>query len=152
MPQHLRSKLIFHGAVVFLLGMLAGFPYAFVLIAQITEGVTTSIPGTVRAWRMAHLEGALNGMLLIMVAAATAHLPIGPRGTKVLLYGLIITAWGNIIASINSALTGGRGLSFDGASATSVTYIFFMAAVFAIIAAFVVIAEAAWRDSKKPSE
>jgi hypothetical protein len=150
MPQHLRSRLIFHGAVVFLLGMFAGFPYAFVLLAELNEGITTSIPGTLRAWRMAHLEGALNGMLLIIVSNATRHLTIGSRGQKVIVYGLVMTAWGNIVASINSALTGGRGLEFDGASATSVTYVLFMAAVVAVILSFMVIAEAAWRDSRTP--
>lgn len=152
MPQHLRSRLIFHGSVVFLLGMLAGFPFAFVLIAEQSPDVTTSIPGTVRAWRMAHLEGALNGMILIVVAAATGHLTIGARGQSIILYGLIVTAWGNIIASINSALTGGRGLSFNGFTMNSLTYVLFMAAIFAVLASFTLIAEAAWRDSKSPTE
>ena len=148
MSEQMRSRLIFHGAVVFLLGMLAGFPFAFVLIAEV-DGGTTSIPGTVRAWRMAHLEGALNGMLLLLVAAVAGHLSMSTGRQRVLFYGLVITAWGNIIASINSALTGGRGLSFTGADANTVTYVLFMAAVFAVIAAFVLIAEAAWKDSRR---
>ena len=146
MPNHARSRLIFHGSVVFLLGMLAGFPFAFVLLAEV-NGTDTWIPGTVRAWRMAHLEGALNGMLLILVAAASGHLPIGAKGEKVIVYGLVLSAWGNIIASINSALTGGRGLEFNGLTANSLTYVLFMAAIFAVLAAFVVLAEAAWRDT-----
>jgi len=152
MPQRLRSRLIFHGAIVFLLGMLSGFPFAMVLVAELNPDSTTSIPGTVRAWKMAHLEGALNGILLLLVASVTAHLSIGPRGQNVLFYGLVITAWGNILASVNSALTGGRGLTFDGVTFNSLTYVLFMAGVLAVIAAFVVIAEAAWRDSKRPSE
>ncbi len=49
MDERLRHKMIFHGAVVILLGLLAGFPFAFV--------ITEQMPGDVRAWRMAHLEG-----------------------------------------------------------------------------------------------
>lgn len=152
MPQHLRSRMIFHGAVVFLLGMLAGFPYAFVLIADLSPESTTFIPGTVRAWRMAHLEGALNGLLLIIIATATGHLTIGARGQKIIFYGLVVTAWGNILASINSALTGGRGLAFDGFTLNSLTYLLFMAAIFAVLAAFVILAQAAWRDSKSSAD
>ena len=147
MPEQLRNRLIFHGATVFLVGMFVGFPYAFVLLAEV-NGTETFIPGTVRAWRMAHLEGALNGMLIIIAACATAQFPVGDRGTKVIYYGLVVTAWGNIIASINSALTGGRGLSFDGLTANSLTYLLFMAAIVGVIAAFAVIAHAAWKASK----
>lgn len=147
MPDQLRNRLIFHGAAVFLVGMLVGFPFAFVLLAEV-NGTETFIPGTVRAWRMAHLEGALNGMLIIIAACATAHFPVSDRGTKVIYYGLVITAWGNIIASINSALTGGRGLSFNGFTANSLTYLLFMAAIFGVIAAFAVIAHAALKASK----
>lgn len=148
MPDTLRSRLIFHGAVVFLLGMFAGFPFALVLLAEV-NGTETFMPGTVRAWRMAHLEGALNGMLIIIAACATAQFPVGDRGTNIIYYGLVVTAYGNIIASINSALTGGRGLSFNGLTANSITFLLFSAAIIGVIAAFTVIAHAAWKASKQ---
>ena len=43
MPVQLQSSLIFHGAIVFLLGMLAGFPYAFVLLADLAEDGSTCV-------------------------------------------------------------------------------------------------------------
>ena len=35
MDTRLRARLVFHGAVVVMLGLLAGFPHAFVLTGQI---------------------------------------------------------------------------------------------------------------------
>mgnify|MGYP003694112701 CR=1 FL=1 len=58
MEPRLRARLVFHGAVVVMLGLLAGFPHAFVLTGQLV--------GEERAWRMAHLEGLLNGMLMML--------------------------------------------------------------------------------------
>jgi len=63
MNPRLRSRLVFHGAIVVMLGLLAGFPHAFVLTGQIA--------GEERAWRMAHLEGLLNGMLAMLAAAVS---------------------------------------------------------------------------------
>ena len=63
MDPRLRARLVFHGAVVVMLGLLAGFPHAFVLTGQIA--------GEERAWRMAHLEGLLNGMLVLLAAAVS---------------------------------------------------------------------------------
>ena len=35
MNGRLRARMVFHGAVVVMLGLLAGFPHAFVLTGQI---------------------------------------------------------------------------------------------------------------------
>jgi hypothetical protein len=64
MSPRLQSTMVAHGALVFLAGMAAGFPFAFVLLQK---GVLWPLPaldwtppGDVRGWRMAHLEGILN--------------------------------------------------------------------------------------------
>lgn len=44
MNPHLRARTVYHGAVVIMLGLLAGFPYAFVLTGQLA--------GDERAWRI----------------------------------------------------------------------------------------------------
>src|SRR5262249_46368507 len=72
MNDRLRSLMVGHGALVFLVGMVAGFPFAFAILGRI---VLWPFPGAidwtgstdVRAWRMAHLEGILNGLTLIGV-------------------------------------------------------------------------------------
>ncbi|MEQ9529279.1 MAG: hypothetical protein RIF42_12815, partial [Parvibaculaceae bacterium] len=108
MNKNTQMLLAGHGALVFLAGMLAGFPFASVLVASLDPGAATMWPGDVRAWRMAHMEGALNGMLMIAVAGAMAHAAMGATMARVIVWGLIVTGWGNIIASVVSAMTGGR--------------------------------------------
>jgi hypothetical protein len=56
--------------------MVAGFPFAFVLLQKVVlwpfPALDWAPPGDVRAWRMAHLEGILNGLTLIAIAPSPA--------------------------------------------------------------------------------
>ena len=135
-----------HGALVFLAGMLAGFPFASVPVPSLDPGAAPSWPGDVRAGRMAHMEGALNGMLMIAVAGAMAHAAMGATMARVIVWGLIVTGWGNIIASVVSAMTGGRGLGFTGADWNTVTFTLFMAAILGVIAAMIAVAWASFKS------
>jgi hypothetical protein len=78
MDPRRRARLVFHGAVVVMLGLLSGFPRAFVLTGQIA--------GEERAWRMAHLEGLLNGMLMMLAAAVSGLLALSARQQSWLLW------------------------------------------------------------------
>ncbi|MCF8469310.1 MAG: hypothetical protein K9G30_00845 [Parvibaculum sp.] len=144
MNRNMQMLLVANGALVFLAGMLAGFPYASVLVTSVDPGAATIWPGDLRAWKMAHLEGALNGMLMIAVGAAMAQAAMTARVQAIIVWGLIATGWGNIIASVVSAMTGGRGLGFTGADWNSVTFTLFMVAIFGVVAAMIAVAWAAF--------
>ncbi|WP_339831109.1 hypothetical protein [uncultured Parvibaculum sp.] len=146
MTKNMQMTLVAHGALVFLAGMLAGFPFASVLVASLDPAATTMWPGDVRAWKMAHMEGALNGMLMIAVAAAMAHAAMGAGMQKIIVWGLIVTGWGNIVASVVSAMTGGRGLGFTGLDWNSLTFTLFMLAIIGVVAAMMAVAVAAFRN------
>ena len=137
------ETMIFHGAVVILLGLLAGFPYALV--------VTGTLASSERAWRMAHLEGILNGLTLIAVAAVAPWLVLGRRTQRALAWLLIVTAWGNIVPSVIGPLFGGRGLEFGGSAANSVMYVLFVAAVVAVLVAMVLVFVGALRRARVAS-
>ena len=144
MAEDLRSRLIAHGALVFLAGLLAGFPFAFFELGKIAlwplpGEVAVSLPGDVRAWRMAHLEGILNGLTLFAVAALWHHLRLRPGEQSFLFWALLVTAWGNVVASLLGPMSGGRGLEFGGGIANSVMYLLFVAAVGGILAAMVLV-------------
>ena len=147
-----RKLLIGHGAIVFLLGLLAGFPFAFFLAGEISLWpipwkIDYQFPGTYRGWRMAHLEGILNGLVLFAVAAIGSIVQFTPRAQKILVWCLIITAYGNIAASIIGPLYGGedtRGLVFGDNWANSAMYILFVAAIGTILMAIVMIIKAAF--------
>lgn len=142
MSSRLQSLLIFNGALVFILGMAAGVPFLNAIDAASTGGAAEM--EAVRAWRMAHMEGALNGMLMIAVAATTAHLTLSARMGAVIGWGLIATGWGNIIASFVSGLTGGRGLSLTGFDWNTLTFTLFSIAIVGVLLAMAALAKAGW--------
>jgi len=150
MTEALRARLVLHGALVFLVGLVAGFPFAFFELGKIAlwpipGSIAVSLPGDVRAWRMAHLEGILNGLTLFAVAGCFSFLRLSARQQRVLTWSLIITAWGNAIASLIGPIFGGRGLEFGQGVANSLMYLLFVAAIVAVIVAMVLVARGAVR-------
>jgi hypothetical protein len=138
--DRLQSRMIAHGALVYLLGLIAGFPYTFVILGKVVlwpipGAVDWQPAGDVRAWHMAHLEGILNGLTLFGVAAVLPRLRLSETNLKVVAWGLIVTAWGNILASIIGPLFGGRGLEFGGSVSNSLMYLLFVLAVVTVMVA-----------------
>jgi dolichol kinase len=147
MDRRLSSRLVAHGAAVFLLGLAAGFPFAFEILQRfelwpLPWVVTFDPPGDLRAWRMAHMEGILNGVVLFAVAGIGNRVLLSRREQAWTYHGLIVAAWGNTVASILSPVFGARGLTFGGFW-NSVSYILFVAAIFGVTIALVLIAKGA---------
>ena len=156
MNERLQSTMVAHGALVFLVGMLAGFPFAFLLLGKIVlwpipGSIDITMPGDVRGWRMAHLEGILNGLTLIGVAAVGARLKLSHQAQRTVAWALIITAWGNMIASIIGPLFGGRGLAFGDGVANSLMYLLFVAAIVAVVIAMWLVFAGARRSTQSDS-
>jgi hypothetical protein len=121
MDARARSSLVLHGILVIVLGLLAGFPYALVISGDLT--------GELRAWRMAHLEGVLNGLLMLGVGAAGSLLVLSPGKTRLLVISLLVAGYGNVVASTLGAALGVRGLSPSGPAANLVVFLLFTAAI-----------------------
>ena len=150
MTRRQEGILVSHGALVFLLGMAAGFPFAFEILQRIDVwpvpgSVAVDMPGDVRGWRMAHLEGILNGTLLIAVGAFGQRLSLSAGQARWLVTSLLVTAWGNIVAAWIAPLAGVRGLAFSGFDWNGVVYVLFIAAVVAVIAAMILVFRGARR-------
>lgn len=121
MEKKLRANLVFHGAVVILLGMLAGFPYAFVVMG--------TMEGELRAWRMAHLEGVLNGLLCIGAGSVVGVLALGDGMKRALTWSFIVMAYCNVVASVLGAVTGQRGLELAQPLSNALVFILFTIAI-----------------------
>lgn len=132
MEKKLRASLIFHGAIVIILGLLAGFPYALVLQGQ--------MEGEPRAWSMAHLEGVLNGLLCLGAAGAFGKLALSAGQMRVMTWSFILMAYGNIVASVIGAVTGQRGLEFAGPMSNMFVFTLFMIAVVLVLVALALLA------------
>ena len=152
MNDRLHALMVAHGALVFIVGLLAGFPFAFLLLGKITlwpipGSIDVMMPGDVRGWRMAHLEGILNGLTLFGVAAVATRLRLTPRAQGTIAWSLIVTAWGNVIAAVVGPIFGGRGLEFGAGAANSLMYLLFVAAIVAVLIAMVELLLAALRSA-----
>jgi hypothetical protein len=123
----MRARLVVHGALVTLFGLLAGFPHALVITGQLA--------GEERAWRMAHLEGLLNGLLCLAAAGVWDVLVLSMRERSALLIALIGAAWGNVIGATLAASFGVRGLAPAGPAMNLVVYTVFTAGVVAVLVA-----------------
>jgi len=115
MDERRRALLVANGALVFMVGLIAGFPFTFVILGKIVlwplpGALEVHVPGEVRAWRMAHLEGVLNGLLVIVVAAVWDRLALDGWKRDVLAWSLVLIAYGNVVASVIGATFAVRGL------------------------------------------
>ena len=139
MDRKRASLLAAHAAIVLLIGLIVGFPFA----------TATTAGGDVRAWRMAHLEGLLNGLLMLGVAAASPFLTLGPRAQAALFWTLIVTGYGNALASWLAAGSGERGLAAGGSLSNNLVFAGFMIAVVTVIVALIVLAIGAFRAARR---
>ena len=140
MDARLQARMVFHGAVVILLGLAAGFPFAFVVLG--------GMPGSERAWRMAHMEGLLNGLLVLAVAAVAPRLRLGTGQAAVLAWSLIVTAYANVVAAALGAALEVRGLEPGGSAANTLVYLLFMIAVVAVVVGLSLVAAASRRGGR----
>lgn len=148
MSSRHHSLLIAHGALVFILGLVAGVPFIWALEA-VASGGGAAEAEALRAWRMAHLEGTLNGMLMIGVAAAAKQLTLTGNRSALITWGLIATGWGNILASFVSGATGGRGLALTGFDWNTLTFSLFTIAIVGVVLAMVVLAMAGFAAARQ---
>ena len=118
-------KLFFHGAAVIWVGLIAGFPFGLVVMGR--------MPGDARAWRMAHMEGVLNGLLTFGAAAALKHLSLDERRIPLYASCFLVAAWGNVLASIFAAIVHQRGLELALPLTNAVVFTMFVIAVMAVL-------------------
>ncbi len=125
--------MLFHGVVVIVLGLLAGIPFAFVISGDLV--------GSLRAWRMAHLEGVLNGLVVMAVAAGGGVMSLSAGQQRWLAAGLIMAAYGTVVASIVGASFGVRGLMPTHPLSNLFVFLLF---TLAIVGVFLGLGLAAW--------
>jgi hydroxylaminobenzene mutase len=90
-------RLMFHGMLLFLLGLLTGF--AVPSLANPRMGLT------------AHLEGLMNGTFLAVVGLVWTHLRVSPRAATVAFWLLLYAAYANWASTTLAALWGTGALA-----------------------------------------
>jgi hypothetical protein len=126
--------------LVILLGMFAGGMPLVLVVAQDAyhQSMTLHLAGDYRAWLMAHLEGLLNGLLMIALASVTRLRSMAPVSERVFVPSLLAAGWGNEIASLLAPLLGVRGMIFDSNPGNDLVAAIFTIALVGSVAAMVI--------------
>lgn len=102
MKDEVRLFLIRHGGIVAFLGSLTGLAYTFV--------VTGELPGSIRAWHLAHIQGVMIGIMILAVSSLVTRLNLDDRKLWVLAYCFVVTGYGYSIGPVFGAVVGVRGI------------------------------------------
>ena len=151
MPDIQKSQrlLVGHGALVLLVAFVIGFGFLFFLVGDIRlwpipGSIDYQMPGTYDAWRMAHMEGIINGFGLWLLAAVLPLLNLSARASRLIAIGMIITAWTIVIASCFDPLfPDARGLALTSESnlLNDVAFLLFVIGIGIVIAIMIKVAK-----------
>lgn len=108
-------QLVFHGAVVLLVGLLCGAPYG--------RAVNQHAPAhIVHSWRVAHLSIPLGAALMFAIAAILSNLRGGASLKWAVTIFLIVSSYSFCLSLPLAAVVGHRGLSSRGPTSAKLVY------------------------------
>jgi len=111
----LRYRVIGHGMLVLLVGLIAGLMLVFEMLDAVTvwplPAWEVDVPGDARGWQAAHVGGILNGVMIAGVAVLMGILNLQGREALWTGLGMIITGWGNTVFYWAGNVASNRGLS-----------------------------------------
>ena len=114
--MNLSLQLLFHSAIVMLVGLLSGIPYGSAINQNKDESV-------IRAWRVAHSGLVMGGTTMIAVAAAINRLDINAIALSILVWSSVISGYGFCIALPYGAWVGHRGLAVGKTIQSNIVYV-----------------------------
>lgn len=98
-----QRQVLLHGLVILLLGLVAGIGFS---VAATGDPASPAYG----AWRFAHMEGLLNGLLVIATAAAWPVIYRAGAMLSAARWMLIVGCYANIIGPLLNALFVGKRL------------------------------------------
>jgi len=128
MTRRGAATLALHGLIVLFLGLLCGMPYGAAIVGGWGEE-------PLRAWKLAHMEGVQNGILVLALAGAAGFFALSARSERIVVWGAILAAYGNILGAVIGALSGYRGLAPEGPLANALVFVAFMFGMWGVLIA-----------------
>ena len=144
--ENTQRQLIGHGAILIFLGGVLGFGFLFFLIGKIAlwpipGEIEYQMPGTYDAWRMAHMEGILNGLALWLTAALLPVMPFTEVGRRRIGLSMIVVGWTIVVASsLDPFFPDSRGLEFGGPATNNLAFFLFYIGVVLVMVVMWIIA------------
>lgn len=111
-----RLILLAHGAAVAVIGLVSGFGLVFAILDAwhvwpVTLATDLAVPGSEHGWRVAHVAGVLNGMLMMLGGLALVPVAASRTAQRWIVGGLVWTGWGNTLFFHFANVSSNRGLS-----------------------------------------
>jgi hypothetical protein len=97
--------LVLHGAIVLLLGQLAGYVFFRVIHASPQDATRVGM------WRMSHSATTVGAVFLIALAPVVPHLHLAPPAASFLVATLVASTYALCLGTLAAALSGHRGTS-----------------------------------------
>ena len=104
MPELLHKYVIFHGAIIILIGLFSGLIYWQTIIRN-------KKPEVIGGWRIAHVFLVIEGMFIVTVGLLIPHLALSGLAVRVLVWIITSSGYGFTWAFIGGAWKGYRGLT-----------------------------------------
>ncbi|HKY89628.1 MAG TPA: hypothetical protein VJM11_01260 [Nevskiaceae bacterium] len=119
--------MIFHGTVVLLIGLLAGFPFLLGIVSGAEQR-------RVDAWRAAHTGLCSSGVMGIAIGACVLHWQATGTLATVTAWGIVVGSYGITVAMTLAAISGARGLKAGGSLVNNLVYASYMIGVPGVLA------------------
>lgn len=107
--------LAFHGAIVLLVGLLCGAPYARAINRQAPAHI-------VNAWKVAHASLPIGAILMFAVAALLPGLAVAAGVKWFIAIVLVVSSYAFCLSLPLAAVVGHRGLVAEGPPAARIVY------------------------------
>ena len=133
-----QRLLIASGALLIFFAGVAGFGFLFFLLGEIRlwpfPTIEYQLPGSVKAWRMTHLEGVLGGLIHWMLAALLPLMPFTIKSIRRMSIAMISVGWMFTIASSMDALfSDSRGLAYGGPLTNNIAFFLFYVGIIMVM-------------------
>jgi hypothetical protein len=99
--------LVFHGAVVLLLGQAAGYAF-FRALKRAEDGAAAA------RWRMSHSACSVAALVLLALGPVVPQLGLDPVALQALTWTLIGSTWALCLGTVVAAASGQRGIERRG--------------------------------------
>ena len=141
-------QIAFHAVIVLFLGMVSGFFWGMLM------GDPGSSESQQSAWRLAHIEGFANGVLMLLIALSYPLINPQGRAERIIRTGIVITGYSNILASMYGGIFDARGLlpSAESSVHDLVVYYGFMPGVVGILVVLPTMAICLYRSAGRDDD
>lgn len=98
-----RVRLLMHGSIIAIIGLISGFGLLCVVLDALavwpffSVDLNSSFPGSVQDWRLAHVAGVLNGLMMMIIGMAVVHVQATLRAQAWIVWGMVYTGWANTL-------------------------------------------------------